>query len=103
MPILWPISRSSIEGSRQHYGPFGSATRTPVRWLRGAICASRSRMQHDGAAQIPGLAPRPSRAPGAEAAGGELAVQFLTSTEEFARLAPEWNRLHSHAKAASVF
>jgi CelD/BcsL family acetyltransferase involved in cellulose biosynthesis len=58
-------------------------------------------MQHNGAAQIPGLAPRPSLAP--ESAGGELAVQFLTSTGEFARLAPDWNRLHARAKAASVF
>jgi len=74
----------------------------PDRWLPGTICASLSRMQHNGAAQIPGLAPRPELAPGASARG-ELAVQFLTSNEEFARLAPEWNRLHARAKAASVF
>ena len=60
-------------------------------------------MQHDGAAQFPGLAPRPPLAPGAQSARGELAVQFLTSNEEFARLAPEWNRLHARAEAASIF
>src|SRR5579859_1224649 len=66
------------------------------RHLSEPVC-----MQHNGAAQIPGPAPRPSLAPAS--AGGELAVQFLTSNEEFARLAPEWNRLHARAKAASVF
>jgi len=60
-------------------------------------------MQHNGAAQFPGLASRPLLAPSADSAGRELAVQFLTSNEEFARLAPEWNRLHASAKAASVF
>src|SRR3954471_17822448 len=60
-------------------------------------------MQHNGAAQFPGLASRPLLAPSADSAGRELAVQFLTSNEEFARLAPEWNRLHARAKAASVF
>src|SRR3954464_8281790 len=60
-------------------------------------------MQHNGAAQFPGLASRPLLAPSADSVGRELAVQFLTSNEEFARLAPEWNRLHAGAKAASVF
>src|SRR3954471_9066215 len=60
-------------------------------------------MQHNGAAQFPGLASRPLLAPSADSAGRELAVQFLTSNEEFARLAQEWNRLHASAKAASVF
>src|SRR3954462_12114945 len=59
-------------------------------------------MQHNGAAQFPGLASRPLLAPIADSAGRELAVQFLTSNEEFARLAPEWNGLHAGAKAASV-
>ncbi|HET7363234.1 MAG TPA: GNAT family N-acetyltransferase [Burkholderiales bacterium] len=36
-------------------------------------------------------------------AGGEIAVQFLTAPAEFAALAPEWNRLHEEAAAASVF
>src|SRR5690242_18074416 len=36
-------------------------------------------------------------------AGGEIAVQFLTSAEDFARLAPDWNRIHEEAGAASVF
>lgn len=71
------------------------------RWAKPRICATLSGMQHDGAAQIPGFAPRPSLAP--DSARGELVVQFLSSNEEFARLAPQWNRLHARAKAASVF
>lgn len=35
--------------------------------------------------------------------GGEVAVQFLTSADEFATLAPEWNALHEQAAVASVF
>ena len=54
-------------------------------------------------AQFPTLAPRGAPPPIGETPGGEIAVQFLTSTEEFARLAPEWNRLHARAAAASVF
>jgi len=34
---------------------------------------------------------------------GEIAVQFITSAEDFARLAPDWNRIHEQAEAASVF
>ena len=34
---------------------------------------------------------------------GDIAVQFLTTATEFAKLAPEWNRLHDEAQAASVF
>lgn len=34
---------------------------------------------------------------------GDIAVQFLTTAAEFARLAPEWNRLHDEAQAASIF
>src|SRR3954463_16741159 len=36
-------------------------------------------------------------------ASGEIAVQFLTGAREFARLAPQWNRIHEQAAAASVF
>ena len=36
-------------------------------------------------------------------ANGDIAIQFITSAEDFARLAPEWNRLHEQANAASVF
>ena len=53
--------------------------------------------------QVPELAPRGAQTPVGRVPGGEIAVQFLTSTEEFARLAPEWNRLHARADAASVF
>ena len=35
--------------------------------------------------------------------GGDIAVQFLTSAEEFAALAPQWNRLHERSAVASVF
>jgi CelD/BcsL family acetyltransferase involved in cellulose biosynthesis len=35
--------------------------------------------------------------------GGEIAVQFLTSADEFAALAPEWNTLHEQAAVASIF
>ena len=49
------------------------------------------------------LASRASLVPAAKPAGGEIAVQFLTSADEFARLAPEWNRIHAEAAAASVF
>src|SRR5689334_8639539 len=41
--------------------------------------------------------------PGADQGSGEIAVQFLTTPAEFARLAPEWNRIHAQAAAASVF
>src|SRR6478752_1924127 len=53
--------------------------------------------------QVPALIPRGPLPPAREASGGEIAVQFLTTTEEFARLAPEWNRLLGKAHAASVF
>jgi len=59
-------------------------------------------MFHKGAAQTPELASR-LLAPGAELGRGEIAVQFLTTAAEFARLAPEWNRIHGQAAAASVF
>jgi CelD/BcsL family acetyltransferase involved in cellulose biosynthesis len=36
-------------------------------------------------------------------ARGEIAVQFLTDSAEFAKLAPDWNRLHAGARAASIF
>jgi CelD/BcsL family acetyltransferase involved in cellulose biosynthesis len=35
--------------------------------------------------------------------GSDIAVQFLTSDEAFASLAPQWNALHEHATTASVF
>ena len=60
-------------------------------------------MRHSGAAQTPEFTPRPPLAPGAEPAAGELAIQFLTSSQDFARLAPEWTRLHASARAAGVF
>lgn len=53
--------------------------------------------------QVRELAPRGALAPVGDVPGGEIAVQFLTSREEFARLAPQWNRLHAQAAAASVF
>ena len=59
-------------------------------------------MQYNGAAQTPEFAPRSPRAPG-ETAAGELAIQFLTSSEDFARLAPEWSRLHAEARASGIF
>ena len=49
------------------------------------------------------LIPRGPLPPARDTSGGDIAVQFLTSTEEFARLAPDWNRLHAQAVAASVF
>ena len=52
---------------------------------------------------VSALVPRGPLPPARDTGGGEIAVQFLTSTEEFARLAPEWNRLHAQAVAASVF
>jgi CelD/BcsL family acetyltransferase involved in cellulose biosynthesis len=60
-------------------------------------------MLHKGTVPLPALASRHSLAPGGEVASGEIAVQFLTSADEFARLAPEWNRIHAQAVAASVF
>lgn len=36
-------------------------------------------------------------------ASGEIAVQFITGAEDFARLAPDWNRIHEQAEAASIF
>src|SRR5258708_13982808 len=71
------------------------------RWAKPRICATLSGMQHDGAAQIPGFAPRPSLAP--DSARGELVVQFLSSNEEFARLAPQWHRLPARPNAPTVF
>ena len=53
--------------------------------------------------QVPALVPPAPLPPARDASGGEIAVQFLTTTEEFARLAPEWNRLLGKAHAASVF
>jgi CelD/BcsL family acetyltransferase involved in cellulose biosynthesis len=37
------------------------------------------------------------------AGGRDIAVQFLTSAEDFARLAPQWNRIHEQAAVASIF
>jgi CelD/BcsL family acetyltransferase involved in cellulose biosynthesis len=48
------------------------------------------------------LVPQVEGAP-APSAGGDVAVQYLTDAESFARLAPQWNRLHERAAAASVF
>src|SRR5512142_1429842 len=53
--------------------------------------------------QVSELTPRGALTPVRDTPSGEIAVQFLTSTEEFARLAPEWNRVHAKAAAASVF
>ena len=58
-------------------------------------------MLHENAATMPGGSRRLRRRAGD--VGGEIAVQFLTTSDEFARLAPEWNRLHAAAAAASVF
>jgi CelD/BcsL family acetyltransferase involved in cellulose biosynthesis len=60
-------------------------------------------MLHKGAAHIPDASQTPLGHGDAVAGGGEIAVQFLTTSDEFARLAPEWNRLHGTAAAASVF
>jgi len=68
--------------------------------VAAAVLRDSARMQK---AQVPALHPRGPLTPPREASGGEIAVQFLTSTEEFARLAPEWNRLLAKATAASVF
>jgi CelD/BcsL family acetyltransferase involved in cellulose biosynthesis len=37
------------------------------------------------------------------APSGDIAVQFLSTPEEFAALAPEWNALHEQAAVASIF
>jgi len=58
-------------------------------------------MLDDGAAQVPD-ASRGWLGHGDEYSG-EICVQFLTTSDEFARLAPKWNELHSAAAAASVF
>ena len=44
----------------------------------------------------------PFASPDARAAP-EIVVQFLTGADDFARLAPHWNRLHEQATTASVF
>ena len=54
-------------------------------------------------AQVPEMPPRGALTPARDTPAAEIAVQFLTTTEEFARLAPEWNRLLGKAAAASVF
>ncbi|MFN2645875.1 MAG: GNAT family N-acetyltransferase [Burkholderiales bacterium] len=48
-------------------------------------------------------ASRPLASHPGHAGGGDISVQFLSSADEFARLAPDWNRLHEQAAAASVF
>jgi len=58
-------------------------------------------MLDDGAAQVPD-ASRGWLGHGDEYSG-EICVQFLTTSDEFARLAPKWNLLHGAAAAASVF
>ncbi len=58
-------------------------------------------MQHE--AQVPEMPPLGALTPVSDTPGADIAVQFLTTTEEFARLAPEWNRLLGKATAASVF
>jgi CelD/BcsL family acetyltransferase involved in cellulose biosynthesis len=49
----------------------------------------------------PASQPAPAASPPAPAA--DLAIEVLTSTAQFAALAPQWNRLHAEASAASVF
>jgi CelD/BcsL family acetyltransferase involved in cellulose biosynthesis len=39
----------------------------------------------------------------AEGGGDGIVVEFITSADELARLAPEWNRMHEQAAAASIF
>jgi CelD/BcsL family acetyltransferase involved in cellulose biosynthesis len=54
-----------------------------------------------GAARVPEhVSPDPDRR---AAPRPEIVVQFLTGAEDFARLAPQWNRLHETATTASVF
>jgi len=64
-------------------------------------------MVQNSAAHTPELPLRPlsSRtAPAAPAAvASEIAVQVLTAPADFAKLGPQWNRLHEKAAAASVF
>ena len=60
-------------------------------------------MVQKSAAHNTKLTSYPLPEPTAHAGGGEIEVQFLTTADEFAKLAPEWNRIHEHAAAASVF
>src|SRR5437868_12675745 len=69
----------------------------------GRALFAPSCLVQNSAAHIPELPLRPLPSRAAPAAGGEIAVQFLTSPADFAKLAPEWNRLHEQAAAASVF
>src|SRR5690348_11518023 len=46
---------------------------------------------------------KPAQQEPAARACAEIAVTLATSPQEFADLAPEWNRLHDEADAASVF
>jgi len=64
-----------------------------------AFCANLPRVQ-----ELTVQTPQHPLQPGlSRSAGGDIAVQFLTSAEEFAALAPQWNRLHERASVASVF
>ena len=51
----------------------------------------------------PGPASRPVPAASPPAPDADLGIEVLTSTAQFAALAPDWNRLHAEARAASVF
>jgi CelD/BcsL family acetyltransferase involved in cellulose biosynthesis len=55
------------------------------------------------AQKLPQPASTPPLVAPAPPARADIAVQFFGSDEDFARLAPEWNRLHASAAAASVF
>src|SRR5438552_13043852 len=97
-----PTAASSRNYSIAGMGPSAGLFHPLGRWPLAPFWRTLLAMFHKGAAQTPELASR-LLAPGAELGRGEIAVQFLTTAAEFARLAPEWNRIHGQAAAASVF
>src|SRR5438309_2693948 len=93
-----PAAGWSRNYSIGRHGSIGPRARSPWLMAARALLRHAARMLHKGAAQIPA-----SRAPLVHEPGaGEIAVQFLSSADDLARLAPEWNRLHGAAVAASV-
>lgn len=80
-------------------GLLGVPIASAGRWSTGGICANLCAMLNAKNNKALAQLERPAAPP----YGDEIAVQYLTDAESFARLAPQWNRLHERAATASVF
>src|SRR5258708_30379483 len=93
-----PTAASSRNYSIARMAPPGGLFHPLGRWPTAPFRRTLFPMLHKGAAQASRVL-----VPGAKPGSGEIAVQFLTTAAQFARLAPESNRIHGHAASARAF